>query len=58
MDESVFASLTPRERECLRGVRALQGSGQIAHRLGISESAIEKQMAKAMVMLADYAKAW
>jgi RNA polymerase sigma factor (sigma-70 family) len=31
---------------------------EIAHRLGISESAIEKQMAKAMVMLADYAKAW
>jgi len=31
---------------------------EIARRLGISESAIEKQMAKAMVMLADYAKAW
>lgn len=31
---------------------------EIAHRLGISESAIEKQMAKAMVMLADHAKAW
>ena len=31
---------------------------EIAHRLGISESAIEKQMAKAMVTLADCAKAW
>ena len=31
---------------------------EIAQRLGISESAIEKQMAKAMVALADYAKAW
>lgn len=31
---------------------------EIARRLGISESAIEKQMAKAMAMLADYAKAW
>ena len=31
---------------------------EIARRLGISESAIEKQMAKAMVTLADYAKAW
>ena len=31
---------------------------EIARRLGISESAIEKQMAKAMVMLADCAKAW
>jgi RNA polymerase sigma-70 factor (ECF subfamily) len=31
---------------------------EIARRLGISESAIEKQMARAMVMLADYAKAW
>jgi len=31
---------------------------EIARRLGVSESAIEKQMAKAMVMLADYAKAW
>jgi DNA-directed RNA polymerase specialized sigma24 family protein len=31
---------------------------EIAQRLGISESAIEKQMAKAMIALADYAKAW
>ena len=31
---------------------------EIARRLGISESAIEKQMAKAMMMLADHAKAW
>lgn len=31
---------------------------EIARRLGISESAIEKQMAKAMMILADYAKAW
>jgi RNA polymerase sigma-70 factor (ECF subfamily) len=31
---------------------------EIARQLSISESAIEKQMAKAMVMLADYAKAW
>jgi len=31
---------------------------EIAGRLGISESAIEKQMAKAMMLLADHAKAW
>jgi RNA polymerase sigma-70 factor (ECF subfamily) len=31
---------------------------EIARQLGISESAIEKQMAKAMMTLADYAKAW
>ena len=31
---------------------------EIARRLGVSESAIEKQMAKAMLMLADYAKTW
>jgi RNA polymerase sigma-70 factor (ECF subfamily) len=31
---------------------------EIARRLGISESAIEKQMAKAMMMLADHAKVW
>jgi RNA polymerase sigma-70 factor (ECF subfamily) len=31
---------------------------EIARRLDISESAIEKQMAKAMLTLADYAKAW
>lgn len=31
---------------------------EIAQRLGISESAIEKQMAKAMLTLADDAKAW
>lgn len=31
---------------------------EIARRLGISESAIEKQMAKAMVLLADWARAW
>ncbi|MBA2587140.1 MAG: sigma-70 family RNA polymerase sigma factor [Alphaproteobacteria bacterium] len=31
---------------------------EIARRLGISESAIEKQMAKAMMTLADCAKAW
>lgn len=31
---------------------------EIARQLGISESAIEKQVAKAMMMLADHAKAW
>ena len=52
MDDSAFASLTPRERDCLRGVRALQGSGEIARDLGISLSSVEKDLQKAYLALA------
>lgn len=41
MDDSAFANLTPRERECLRGVRALMGSGEIADRLGIATGTVD-----------------
>lgn len=51
MDESVFASLTPRERECLRGVRALQGSGQIAQRLGIAAGTVDTYLGSARAKL-------
>ncbi|MDB5680927.1 MAG: hypothetical protein JWO16_732, partial [Sphingomonas bacterium] len=41
MDDAAFASLTPRERDCLRGVRALQGSGEIARDLGIATGTVD-----------------
>lgn len=51
MDESVFTTLTPRERECLRGVRALLGSGQIARQLGIATGTVDAYLATAKVKL-------
>ena len=51
MDESAFATLTPRERECLRGVRALQGSGQIARQLGIATGTVDAYLGTAKVKL-------
>lgn len=51
MDNAVFATLTPRERECLRGVRALQGSGQIARDLGIATGTVDAYLGTAKVKL-------
>jgi DNA-binding CsgD family transcriptional regulator len=51
MDDSVFTSLTPRERECLRGVRALLGSGQIAHQLGIATGTVDAYLGTAKAKL-------
>lgn len=51
MDDSAFASLTPRERECLRGVRALKGSGEIARSLGIATGTVDTYLGTAKVKL-------
>ena len=51
MDDSAFASLTPRERDCLRGVRALQGSGEIARSLGIATGTVDAYIGTAKVKL-------
>ena len=51
MDDSAFASLTPRERDCLRGVRALQGSGEIARDLGIATGTVDAYLGTAKVKL-------
>ena len=51
MDDAAFASLTPRERDCLRGVRALQGSGEIARELGIATGTVDAYLATAKVKL-------
>ena len=50
MDDA-FASLTPRERDCLRGVRALQGSGEIARDLGIAAGTVDTYLGTAKVKL-------
>jgi DNA-binding CsgD family transcriptional regulator len=51
MDDSAYASLTPRERDCLRGVRALQGSGEIARDLGIAAGTVDTYLSTARVKL-------
>ncbi|MEO5493028.1 MAG: helix-turn-helix transcriptional regulator [Sphingomonas sp.] len=51
MDDSAFSSLTPRERDCLRGVRALQGSGEIARDLGIATGTVDAYLGTAKVKL-------
>lgn len=51
MSDSAFTTLTPRERECLRGVRALMGSGQIARELGIATGTVDAYLATAKVKL-------
>lgn len=51
MNDSVFASLTPRERECLRGVRALMGSGEIARKLGIATGTVDAYIGTAKTKL-------
>ncbi|THD34801.1 MAG: LuxR family transcriptional regulator [Sphingomonas sp.] len=51
MDDAAFASLTPRERDCLRGVRALKGSGEIARELGIATGTVDAYLGTAKVKL-------
>lgn len=51
MDDSAFDALTPRERECLRGVRALKGSGQIARELGIAAGTVDAYIGSARTKL-------
>ena len=51
MDDAAFASLTPRERDCLRGVRALQGSGEIARGLGIAAGTVDAYLGTAKTKL-------
>ncbi len=51
MDDASFASLTPRERDCLRGVRALQGSGEIARDLGIAAGTVDTYLGSARAKL-------
>jgi DNA-binding CsgD family transcriptional regulator len=51
MNDAAFASLTPRERDCLRGVRALKGSGEIARELGIAIGTVDAYLAAAKVKL-------
>src|ERR1700712_1595847 len=51
MNNAAFASLTPRERDCLRGVRALQGSGEIARDLGIATGTVDAYLGTAKVKL-------
>ena len=51
MNDSAFASLTPRERDCLRGVRALQGSGEIARDLGIATGTVDAYLGTAKTKL-------
>src|SRR3569623_3238115 len=56
MNDSVFASLTPRERECLRGVRALMGSGEIARNLGIATGTVDAYIGTAKAKLGARAR--
>lgn len=43
-----FRSLSPRQRECLRGVRDLKAAGEIATELGISISTVNGYLADAV----------
>ena len=46
-----FDRLTRRHRECLRGVRALKGSKEIADTLGIEKSTVDKYLTEAVKVL-------
>ena len=46
-----FDRLTRRHRECLRGVRALKGSKEIADALGIEKSTVDKYLTEAVKVL-------
>lgn len=46
-----FALLTRRHRECLRGVKALKGSKEIAAELGLGKSTIDSYLAEAVRLL-------
>lgn len=51
MDSSRFDRLTKRHRECLRGVRRLQGSKEIADGLGIEKSTVDSYLTEAVKVL-------
>lgn len=46
-----FALLTRRHRECLRGVKALKGSKEIASELGLGKSTVDSYLAEAVRLL-------
>lgn len=46
-----FALLTRRHRECLRGVKALKGSKEIAADLGLGKSTVDTYLAEAVRLL-------
>ena len=46
-----FALLTRRHRECLRGVKALKGSKEIATELGLGKSTVDSYLAEAVRLL-------
>lgn len=50
-DPNRFDRLTRRHRECLRGVRALQGSKEIADALGIEKSTVDKYLTEAVKVI-------
>ena len=50
-DLTRFDRLTKRHRECLRGVRALQGSKEIADSLGIEKSTVDSYLTEAVRLL-------
>lgn len=46
-----FALLTRRHRECLRGVKALKGSKEIAAELGLGKSTVDSYLTEAVRLL-------
>jgi len=50
-DPAPFHRLTRRHRECLRGVRELKGSKEIADELGIEKSTVDKYLTEAVKVL-------
>ena len=50
-DQSRFDRLTKRHRECLLGVRQLQGSKEIAEQLGIEKSTVDSYLTEAVKVL-------
>lgn len=51
MDDTRFDRLTKRHRECLAGVRQLQGSKEIAGALGIEKSTVDSYLTEAVKVL-------
>ena len=50
-DTAPFHRLTRRHRECLRGVRELKGSKEIADELGIEKSTVDKYLTEAVKVI-------
>ncbi|WP_375421746.1 helix-turn-helix transcriptional regulator [uncultured Sphingomonas sp.] len=51
MESTRFDRLTKRHRECLRGVRELKGSKEIAEELGIEKSTVDSYLTEAVKVL-------